>query len=79
MPLNRYSDGRSLALGLRSVNAGALARYGAARYLWGVMSDQNDSGEDFNYLVVRWMINLAALGLTAGLVAMLVFCALTID
>ncbi len=43
------------------------------------MNDDNSSGHDFNYFIVRWMINLAALGIVAGLVAMLVACALTID
>jgi len=44
------------------------------------MSDEGtETRDDANYIAVRLMINLAALGLTAGLVAMIVFCALTID
>jgi hypothetical protein len=56
-----------------------LARRRVARYHCGEMSDDPESGDDFNYTVVRWMINLAALGLAGGLVALLVACALTID
>jgi hypothetical protein len=44
------------------------------------MSDEGiETKDDVNYAIVRLMINLAALGLMAGLVAMIVFCALTID
>lgn len=44
------------------------------------MSDEGtETKDDLNYVIVRVMINLAALGLTAGLVALLVFCARTID
>jgi hypothetical protein len=45
----------------------------------GEMEEGTETKDDFNYFIVRWMINLAALGLSAGLVALIVFCALTID
>ena len=44
------------------------------------MSDDGiETKDDANYMTVRLMINLAALGLMAGLVALIVFSALTID
>ena len=44
-----------------------------------VMTDETETDDDLNYFIVRMMINLGALAVVAGLVAMLVFCARTID